>query len=649
MQRHEQPDIVIGEIRLDGCPEGPVLEPLEEKNEITAAFFAAWETPLSPWGGFRRPSMLRVVSDDGRRVLERWVERLNENDRSLEIGDADMRDVRVVAEIKPIDAESQPDYDRDDCSEALVGVVFRVRDSRHYYQFGLEGKRRVVLYRRADDEWFLMASRDVEIPDSYLTLEVALDRDGARCACPDLGVNFFHTDTTFPAGRAGVRFCGAARMASLRVTQTDSQKADDDRGRGQRRKRLRKLGADIPDPKLVRVLDLSELRGKPVFKDFAEPGRYDMLIAADTIRALTVDGETLWECPIKAEGIIEFSSAFTGNGRLIYGFTGERRSSSRGDVSGGKYVSLLADEMFVVNGGTGEVLARRKLPEFDDNIARADFSCNTGDITGNGPFDIALREWVEGGGSGCNVWACDRDLNILWHRKVNGRYGHHGAVQFFDADKDGRDEILAGGTLYDADGNVIWAHDLEEELVRIYQAHHYDSVAFGDFTGDEALDPVAFLLGSSAGTYVVDGLTGRTRMVHRIGHAQGRCVGKLRADIPGQQVLNVCRWGNYGILTLFSGAGDRLWSIQPDFIGQGSCPVWWGDSETQLIWTNTSGPVQAFYDGYGRRVKELTELQRLWGNRMRRDVQTTVIRMGSDPAELLAMTVEGKLHAFGPQ
>jgi hypothetical protein len=186
-------------------------------------------------------------------------------------------------------------------------------------------------------------------------------------------------------------------------------------------------------------------------------------------------------------------------------------------------------------------------------------------------------------------------------------------------------------------------------MQRIFGAQHYDAVALGAFAGDEEVDPVAFLLGGSAGLYVVDALTGKTRSVHRIGHAQGRHVGKVRADLPGEQVLAVTRWGNYGILTLFSGRGERLWSIQPDYIGQGTCPVWWGDGETQLIWANTTGPVQAFYDGYGRRVKALTALSDLWGDRMRRDVGTGVVRLGSDATDYLSMSIDGRLYIFGPQ
>lgn len=59
--------------------------------------------------------------------------------------------------------------------------------------------------------------------------------------------------------------------------------------------------------------------------------------------------------------------------------------------------------------------------------------------------------------------------------------------------------------------------------------------------------------------------------------------------------------------------------------------------------------MQALYDGYGRKVKDLPQLRRLWGERMTRDVRTAVIRLGTDPTEYLCLTVDGVLYAFGPE
>ena len=634
---------VVQQLDFEGCTEGGVLQPLNEPDERTRRYFAGWETPLAPWGGFGLDSGFAVVRDDGRSVLELTLPR---SERALVAGAEWMRDYRVAAEIKPIDATAPPHVDRADCSEALIGIAFRISTSRHHYHFGIEGRRRAVFYRRADDEWFVLAEQAVELPAGYLTLEVELDGDGIRCRCDEVGVEFFCTDTTFREGKAGIRGIGRARVASVRILQTEAQEKRNQRRRNLREREVCERGEEISAPALVRTFDLTALGGMPTFYDFVCAGRYDMLIAGKSLRAMTVEGELLWEIPYSVRNIV-FSVGYAGSGRLIYGFAGVRTSEELLSVTGAAGKSVLSDELWLIRGTDGEILARTELPTLDDAVRFVDLSPTSGNLTDTGGFDILVREWRKDmGNGGTNLWAYDKDLKFLWHKAVSPSYGHHWAVQLHDMNGDGRDEILAGGTLLSAEGGVLWIHDLHEEMKRISGAGHYDAVTIGAFAEDESLDPIAFLVGGSAGVYVVDGLTGRTRMVHRVGHAQGRVVGKVRKDLPGEQVLVACRWGNMGILTLFAGSGDRLWTNQPDYIGQGSRPVRWG--EDTFIWMNTSGAAQSFYDGYGRRVKELTELKRLWGNRMRRDVGTSVARMGDDTAEFLCLTVEGKMYVFGP-
>jgi len=638
---------LVAEINLEGCPEGKVLQPLEEKGKVYKKHFAGWETPLAPWGGFGLDSGLIVVKDGDRPALE-WT--LNNSERALVSGSQDARDYRVVAEIEPIDTTARPHNDRADCSEAMIGIVFRAQTSRNHYYFGIEGRRRVVLYRRSDDEWLILAQQEVEAPDAFVTLEVDLDGDAMRCSCDELGVNFFCTDTTFREGKAGVRGIGRARLASLKITQTPPQEERDTRRWQFRMEDEMIRSMEVPDPVLVRTLDFRKLGGAPQFADFVQPGRYDMLFSSGKrLWATTLEGEMLWETPLEVRGMV-FSSVHTDHGRLIYGFTGERFIESRRGITGATGKAVVSDEMCIIQGSDGEFVARAKIPPLEEPVRITAFTGASGKLSGPEGLDIVLREWrSDVGNGGFNLWAYDRNLNLLWNNRVKTPYGHGYAVQFCDVNGDGMDEFLAGGTLYSSDGQILWVHDRAEEMAKISGAGHYDAVAIGAYAEDESVDPVAFLLGGSAGVYVVDGRTGRTRMVHRIGHAQGRLIGKVRRDLPGKQIIVACRWGNMGILNLFSGNGDRLWTIQPDYLGQGACPVTWGDEEEQLIWMNTSGPVQALYDGYGRRVKDLPELRKLWGKRMRRDVSTGVLRMGDDPTELLCIAFHGKMHAFGPE
>jgi hypothetical protein len=523
--------------------------------------------------------------------------------------------------------------------------------SRRHYLFCIQGQRRAVLYRRLDNEWTVLAERLVELPDAYLRMEVLLDGDGIRCTCPALEVDLFCTDTTFRSGQAGVRVLGRAHLSRLQLLQTEPQETRDRNRRMRAQIAARARGMAVPDAELKRTLDLEALGGTPLWSDFAAPDRFDMLIpGGQPLRAITVAGRTLWETPVQVHPQIVFSRQHTDRGRLIYALTGAREVNQRPGIRGDTQTQTVADELLILSGLDGRVVARAPAPPLAQNLRFLDYATTSGNLTGSG-HDIVLREWRQDlGGGGVHLWAYDCDLNPLWQVALpSAWYGHHWSVQFYDVDGDGYDELLAGGTLLDHTGQVIWQHDRDAEVMSIDGGKHYDAVAVGRFSADRTVDPVAFLLGGSAGVYVVDALTGRTRAVHRIGHAQGRHIAKLRTDLPGQQLLCVTRWGSYGILTLFSGHGDRLWTIQPDYIGQGSCPVWWGERETQLIWTNTTGPVQALYDGYGRKVKELPELRALWGDRMKRDVQSNVLRFGSDRTEHLCLTLDGTLYAFGPK
>ena len=563
MQRTAPTRTTIAELDLTGLLPGEVLHPMKPVSEAERSLHGAWERPLSPWGGFSVDSGISVTEREGRPVLsfeckERW-------ERAILARGVDIRDGHIRAEVLQTGTEATPNDDRDNVSQALAGVAFRWVRSRNYYHFGLEGRSRAVLYRRSDDEWHALAEQDIEVPDGFVTLEVDLAGDGIRCRCPELDVAFLVTDTAFPAGKVGVRVHAGAEVASFRVEQTGEQRGRDTRRRERDQAEEDERGRGIPDAAVVRTIDLAQIGGAPAFSDFAAPGRYDMLVLGeDRLRAISDDGELIWECREPVRNCV-LSREATERGRLIYGFAGVRGETHMVNVSGGTQTNTVDDEMVVLRGDTGEIVARRKLPEGMPGLQMFDWSPTSASLSSGDATDIVLREWRRDRGcqgGGLRLWALDRNLSLLWeHEQSGAHYGHHHALVFHDIDGDGRDELLAGGVMYAPDGQVLWVHDRADEMSRIESARHYDAVALGALAGSDAEDPTVFLVAGSAGVYVVDALTGETRAVHRVGHAQGRTVGKVRQDLPGTEVLVATRWGNYGILTLFSGRGERLWSI----------------------------------------------------------------------------------------
>ena len=125
-------------------------------------------------------------------------------------------------------------------------------------------------------------------------------------------------------------------------------------------------------------------------------------------------------------------------------------------------------------------------------------------------------------------------------------------------------------------------------------------------------------------------------------------IGDVRPDLPGTEVLVATRWGNFGILTLISGQGERLWTIQPDYVGQGATPIRWGAEGTPFVWTNTSRHGQALYDGNGRLVRRLTDLSAVWGEGMDRRRRGYAVRIGCDATDYLTLASDGVLYVFGP-
>lgn len=119
-------------------------------------------------------------------------------------------------------------------------------------------------------------------------------------------------------------------------------------------------------------------------------------------------------------------------------------------------------------------------------------------------------------------------------------------------------------------------------------------------------------------------------------------------DLPGKQVLVANQHGSNGIWNLFKGAGDRIWSIQVDYRFLIPILVRWGDNPFPFIWANGSANVQAFYDGYGRLIKRLPALSELHGGYGQSKINKSVIRMGYDDTEYLALIVGSRMHIFGP-
>jgi hypothetical protein len=639
----------IASLPIAALAEGAICPPLEP-DHASWDVIAPWEDPLASRGGYSVPALKVRETFEGQPCITWQIPPLRHlrEDRSFVIGAPTWREHALSCRVQTLESEAGPNADDPFNSHTRTGLVFRMATLRRYYTFCLEDRRRLVLYRRNDAEWTELAARAVEPGDALLTLRVELDADGIRADCPELQTVFEVTDPTYPAGLAGFRALGACRLFALEVAMTPGQEAANARRAAALATRTARLADAVPDEVEAGTLDL---RGRALVacEDFCAAGRNDLLFETpDGIVAETWEGRRLWVQP-ELFGEIVFSAAHVNGRRILYGLSGRRKQGTGSSltVTGGHRENVVQDDLLAVDGATGAILHRAKLPVSprEDLLRYYDLSAETGRLVGPAPVDILVREWrADWGGGGEMLWAFDGALRPLWEQKVHPGYGHHNAVHFFDADGDGRDEVLAGGNLLSADGQLLWRHDQAEPFFHTYGGQHYDAALIGRFADDPELDPCAFLAGGSGGVYVVDGLTGRTRAHHWVGHAQWTLPCRVRDDLPGQQVMVGTRWGNFGILTLFSGRGDRLWSIQPDYMLQGTLPVQWTPEGPQHIWCCRSLRAMGLYDGFGRLVKPLDRLRRLYGQGTKKP--THALRRTPAGPDLLGLQTGDMLHLF---
>ena len=519
-----------------------------------------------------------------------------------------------------------------------TGIVARMRDVRCYYFCCLEFPNKVVLYRRDDKQWTVIAEQQVRL-DVFTAYALKLQmRGNVFRVWLDGKLLFTAADYALAEGWCGVR----ANCTSF-VTEF-SIHAQPPAARVEAPRQPATAAAAAPQPVILRVVDCSAhgALSKTVRHNatiapgfFAHTDGPQILVAlfdspdGSTHALLDLDGHVLWK------------ASLPGVGRML-------PTPPRPD-GGCEFFAVSPDALMIVDGATGEVRKRADAPlsAAGRKPAAGNGPFITADLDGSGRRD---HFFVTYGANSEDICAIGPDLNVRWHvAAISGNgHGHHTAV--CDVDGDGREEVFAGCLLLSAAGEIVWRQDEITRRLKCPNGGHVDSAVMGFLGGPDAA-PTLHMASSSAGHLVCDARTGELLAAHPQGHVQFVNAGAVIPGSPHVYAISSNRWGNYGVTGIYGPDGHRAGRFQPGFVCQSAKPLnWTGDGLEHLLVCDGPG-WRGIYDHRGSRLIDLDPFvpyADAFAQRYDRvNVARAPLRPG-DPRDVIVLRLGTTLRLIGP-
>ncbi len=493
----------------------------------------------------------------------------------------------------------------------LNGILFRYRDGRHYYLFGLDKDERVTLrYRDGEkgfrqDGWHELATASFSTdPMKSYGFRVEVSGNHIRCLIDDELI-FDVRDDRYSGGKIGLLATTPIAFHKVSVSATRENKTEYLKEKAALEEELESLRNSNPKTVLWKKIDTKGFGAARAMRlgDLDNDGRLDFLIVQNMpyfgnnynritcLTALDHDGKILWQSgkPNPEHAWLSYDVAVQ-----IHDLDGD-----------GKTEVIMAQDNWVkvLDGHSGKEKARHEVPSSEilpgetswneykhyyrrDLLPYLNVDCiSIADLRGTGkPQDIIIKD------RHTRLWAYNDKFELLWTASAN--LGHF--PFFHDSDSDGRDEVYIGYTKFNPDGKLIWTLD---SLL----GEHADGIYVGDLTLSGGPEKV-FIGGSDDGVLIVDDKNGKILKHHLVGHAQTPSVGQFRPDIPGLEFCNINFWGEPGMITIYNASGDEIINFELFHAGSPVLPVNWRGDGTEFIFLSPNISEGGLVDGWGRRV-----------------------------------------------
>ena len=262
------------------------------------------------------------------------------------------------------------------------------------------------------------------------------------------------------------------------------------------------------------------------------------------------------------------------------------------DGDGQNEVIVAAKEAIVeIDGKTGKEKRRFAIPpESSDCIVFCD-------LAGDGhASEILVKNRYK------QVWAFDYDGNQLWTSLLPGSYRTAHQPRPIDIDGDGKDEVVTGFSMLNADGSLRWALDKADpafEFGKDINAGHLDCARLlhrGDTPAESSL-VITFCGGDRMA--LING-EGRFRWSVPGHHFESADIGKVCPDVPGPQIVVDVAHRDRGDnpLWVFDQYGGPLGQIIADGSRHHLLIDWFGQGYESIMMATP----RALFDGHGNKV-----------------------------------------------